>query len=443
MRRFLAVGVIWLVGGLASPADESVNPQTQWQHWRGPAATGVSSTATPPLTWGESENVKWKVPIDGKGTSTPIVWGNQVFLVTAIDTGEVDSSRADPADQPKRPFGILFPNTKHQFVVISLDRATGEEVWRKVAAVKVPHQGHHGDNSFASASPTTDGERLYAWFGSVGLFCYDLAGELLWKQNFPEVDTRLSFGEGCSPVVYQDRVIVNRDNESASRITVLNAATGAKLWEKQRDEPSAWATPLVVDVEGKPQVITSASNRVRSYDLNTGELIWECGGQVGNVTPCPVRFDDLVICMSGYRGSAAMGLPLNARGDITDSDKIRWSAGRGTPYVPSPLLYDNALYFNRSNDAILTCLDAATGEVIFREKRLGKLRRVYASPVGAAGRVYFAGRQGSTVVLEHGPEFKVLAENRLDEGFDASPALAGGDLFLRGSEHLYCLATAP
>ena len=410
-----------------------------WHQWRGPDATGVAKLGEPPLQWSEEKNVRWKVPIDGRGSSTPIIWGDQVFLLTAVNTGKVDPELPKPEDQPPRLFGITFPNTTYEFLVLCLDRKTGRELWRQTATEKVPHEGHHGDNNFASASPTTDGERLYAWFGSAGLFCYDLSGELLWKRDLGEVDMRRSFGEGCSPVVHGNYLVINRDNEGQSYIVVLNAKTGETIWEAKRDEPSAWATPLVVEQDGVAQVITSASNRVRGYALADGELIWECGGQVGNVTPSPVTNGELVFCMSGYRGNALYALPMDAKGDITESDKIAWTKNRGTPYVPSPLLYDGWLYFNQSNDAIFTCLNADSGDEVIERTRLPDLRRVYASPVGAANRVYFVGREGVTLVLERTDSLKVLAVNRLDDGIDASPAIVGNQLFLRGEKHLYCL----
>ncbi|HUG19030.1 MAG TPA: PQQ-binding-like beta-propeller repeat protein [Planctomycetaceae bacterium] len=411
----------------------------QWTHWRGPEANGVAREAAPPLTWSETENVRWKIPIAGHGTTTPIVFGDKIFLLTAVDTGRADPSLPKPEEQPKRPFGIIYPNTTYEYIVLCLDRNTGRELWKKIAIEKIPHEGHHGDNSFASASPTTDGERLYAWFGGAGLYCYDLDGELLWKRDLGTVNTRLSFGEGCSPVVYRDRLIVNRDNEDQSTITVLDSKSGKTVWSADRDEPSAWATPLVVEVGGTTQVITNASNRVRSYDLADGSLIWECGGQVGNVIPSPVTNGELVFCLSGYRGSAALAIPLDSTGDLTGSDKIAWSVSRGSPYVPSPLLYDGLLYFNKSNDAIISCIEAQTGKILIGETRLPGVRRIYASPVGAAGRVYFVGRDGDTTVLERGEELKVLATNQLDEGCETSPAIVGKQMFLRGKNHLYCL----
>lgn len=413
-----------------------------WHQWRGPNATGVSTTANPPVTWGEDENIKWKVAIEGQGTSTPIIWGDKVFVLTAINTGVKDPSIPDPEDQPKTNFfDIKQPNAQHAFVVLCLDRNTGKEIWRQVATTKIPHQGAHNDNDFAPASPTTDGKHLYCWFGSAGLFCYDLQGNKIWEKKLGEVKVGSSLGEGCSPVLHEGKLVIVRDHAGQSTIEVLDAKTGKLLWKRDRDEGNAWATPRIIQHSGKTQVITAASGFVRSYDLDTGEIIWQCSGLTGNAIPCPVVEGNYVICMTGYQGYSAMAIPLTETGDISDSEKILWKKERGTPYVPSPLLYEGLLYYNQSNQSILTCLDAKTGEVAFGPERVGELSNIYASPVGAGGHVYLTGRNGTTLVLERGREYKVTAVNKLDERVDASPALAGTQLFLRGARHLYCIET--
>ena len=411
-----------------------------WHQWRGPDANGVSTTANPPVSWSEDENVQWKVAIEGQGTSTPIIWGDKVFVLTATNTGVKDPSIPDPEDQPKTNFfDIKQPNAQHAFVVLCLDRNTGKEKWRRVATTKIPHEGAHNDNDFAPASPTTDGKHLYCWFGSAGLFCYDLQGNKIWEKKLGEAKVGSSLGEGCSPVLHQGKLVIVRDHAGQSTIEALNAKTGKTLWKRDRDEGNAWATPRIIQHSGKTQVITAASGFVRSYDLDTGDIIWQCSGLTGNAIPCPVVDGDYVICMTGYKGYAAMAIPLTETGDISDSEKIRWKKERGTPYIPSPLLYEGLLFYNQSNQAILTCLDAKTGEVAFGPKRLGELSNIYASPVGAGGRVYLAGRNGNTLVLQRGPEYKVSSVNELDDRFDASPAVAGNQLFLRGSKHLYCI----
>jgi outer membrane protein assembly factor BamB len=410
-----------------------------WHQWRGPEANGVSRSAQPPIGWSEDKNIQWKVAIDGNGSSTPIIWGNKVFLLTTINTGKVDPSLPRPEDQPKRVFNITHPNTTFQFVVICLERETGKELWRRIATERIPHEGHHGDNDFASASPTTDGKRLYCWFGSAGLYCYDLDGNKLWDRDLGKVQVGASLGEGCSPVVHDDKVVIVRDHARQSYIEVLDARTGVTQWKKDRDEPNAWATPRVVKHSGKTQVITAASNMVRSYDLNDGTIIWQCSGLTSNVIPAPVVEGDVVYCMSGYQGHSVMALPLSATGDISNSDKIVWSRGRGTPYIPSPLLYDRMLYFNQSNQSVMTCLDTKTGDTILRT-RLPRISNIYSSPVGADQRVYFTARNGTTLVLRRSRELTVLATNKLDDTIDASPALAGNQLFLRGREFLYCIS---
>ncbi len=411
-----------------------------WHHWRGPGATGVSKTAKPPLRWSEDTNIQWKAALPGNGTSTPIIWKDRVYLLCVIDTGKVDPSLPKPGDQPKRVFGITFPNTVQQFVVLCLDRKTGKEIWRRRAGEGIPHEGHHGDNDFASASPTTDGERLYCWFGSAGLYCYDLEGEKIWERNLGKAHMGASLGEGCSPVIHDGRLVIVRDQARQSSVHVLNAKTGKTLWEKKREEPNAWATPVVVRHSGRTQVVVPASKMVRCYDLENGKIIWQCGGLTGNVIPSPVISGDLVCCMSGYQGYSLLALPLSAKGDISKTESIAWSKNRGTPYVPSPVEYDGMLYFTQSNRNILTCLASQTGDVIIDRTRLPGLSNIYASPVGADGRVYFTGRSGTTLVLKRSKKLEVLATNKLDERFDSSPSLAGNQLFLRGRKFLYCIA---
>uniref|UniRef100_A0A7C2P8Y6 Pyrrolo-quinoline quinone repeat domain-containing protein n=1 Tax=Schlesneria paludicola TaxID=360056 RepID=A0A7C2P8Y6_9PLAN len=434
----LASLMVVLAGVAVSAADFAAERAHNWHQWRGPEANGLAPLADPPVAWSQTRNVKWKVEIPGRGKSTPIIWGDRVFVTTAVDTRKVVEGAIPPDQQPQRQFGIKFPNTLYRFVVLCLDRQTGKLLWEQTAVEELPHEGHHGDNSFASASPTTDGEFLYVSFGSRGVYCYSLDGEFRWKRKLNDVSTRLSFGEGSSPVVHGDTVLLNRDNETDSRLLALDARTGESRWEAPRDESSAWATPLVVRHNGRVQVITNASRKVRSYDLANGDVIWQCGGQVGNVTPSPVLLGEDVICMSGYRGSIAMSLPLAAQGDITDSGQIAWRYDRDTPYVPSPLLYDDLLYFNKSNNGVLTVLDAKTGKPVLEATRMEGISNIYASPVAAAGRVYFVARDGTTLVLKHGPMLDVLATNRLDDSVDASPAIAGRQLFLRGQSHLYC-----
>lgn len=437
----LLLGICCLLIASVPIQAESLDVSRNWHQWRGPEANGVSRTAEPPIEWSEDKNIQWKVAISGQGIATPIIWDDKVFLLTAIKTDRVDPDLPRPEDQPKQNFfDIKYPNAYHQFIVLCLDRNTGKELWRRVAKEMIPHEGVHDDNDFASASPTTDGKQLYCWFGSGGLHCFDLDGNKLWQRDLGKAYVGSSLGEGCSPVVHDGKLVVVRDHSRQSSIEVLDAGTGKTLWKKDRDEDNAWATPRVLRHSGRTQVITAASNFVRSYDLTSGEIIWQCSGLTGNVTPCPVVEDAVVFCLSGYQGYAALALPLSAKGDISESDAIVWSKSKGTPYVPSPVLYDGLLFFNQSNQAIWSCVDAKTGDSILERTRLQGISRVYASPVGADGRIYITGRNGTTLVLERSEELEVISQNKLDETIDASAALAGKQLFLRGKKSLYCIA---
>ena len=435
---FLVAGIVFVVGVFIGSYD--LLAAENWAQWRGVRNTGFAENSRPPVSWSEESNIRWKVAIDGSGSSTPIIYGDRVFILTAIDTGIVDPTRARPEDQPMRVFGIKHPNTEHQFLTICLDRQTGQELWREIAVQKVPHEGHHGDNDFASASPVVHDNKLFVWFGSAGLFCYDLDGLLLWKRDLGEVKMGAALGEGCSPVVHNGRVIVVRDHQGQSSIEALDSSTGKTYWKKHRDEGNAWATPVIAEYGGRVQVITCASNLVRSYNLEDGTLIWQCGGLTGNATPCPILDGSHVIVMSGYQGHSVMRIPITEEGDLTGADKVVWKHQRGTPYVPSPVLFDGMLFYNQSNQGIWTVLDATSGKIVMDRTRLPGISNMYSSPVAANGRIYVTGRNGLTLVLNPGTNLSIESSNRLDERFDASPSIAGDELYLRGEKFLYCIA---
>ncbi len=397
---------------------------------------------SPPIQWSESKNIQWKVPIDGDGSSVPIIWGNKVFVTTAINTGKVDPERVAPEDQemkPSNPFKVRNPNTTFAYTTICLNRTNGKELWRDVGVEKVPHEGVHRDNDFASASPTTDGERLWVWFGSAGLFCYDLDGKQLWKKQFGEVKMGALLGEGCSPVHHKGRLILVRDCQQQSYILCLDATTGDEIWRKKRDEGNGWATPLVVERGGQTQIIMPGTKAIRSYDLANGDLIWQCEGLTKNCIPCPVVDGDVVYCMTGYSGHKLMAISLSAKGNITGSDKVLWTKEQDTPYIASPVLYDGQMYYNKFWHNILTCIDVKTGAEIIEKTRIPS-GDIYASPVAANGLIYITGRRGKSLVLKRSKQLEVVAENQLDEKFDSSAAIAGSQLFLRGAKSLYCIA---
>ncbi len=453
-KSTLVVIAMGLLTAIAHGADEFASQaRTNWHQWRGPLSTGVAPEANPPVEWNESKNIKWKVPIPGESTATPIVWGDKIFIATAVETDKtVELAESD--GEAKGPFKITKPKNYFQFVVMCLDRKTGKTLWQKLATEAVPHEGHHPDGSYASASPTTDGKRLYVSFGSRGIYCYDTDGNEKWNRDLGDQKVIFTFGEGTSPVIYRDTVIVNWDHqggltnkEDGSFITALDAETGETRWRTERDETTTWATPILVDYAGKTQLIVHGSKRVRSYNPDTGEEIWACGGQTPSAIPCPVADAENVYCMSGYIGNAIYAIPLSTVGDVTEAakakepEKIAWKRGDpGAPYVPSPLLYDGLLYFTASNKGIITCLNATTGVPLFERKRLEGIANVYASPVGAADRVYFTSREGNTVVVKKGSELEILATNKLDDQFDGSMAIVGNEIFVHGKQNLYCIA---
>lgn len=438
MRKTAALMLICCLAPASAWGEEvSQDRLDNWHQWRGPEATGVAPKGDPPSRWDEKTHVAWKTPIPGRGSSTPIVWGEQIFLLTAIDTGRAADAKDVVKPDPRFEKKTQPPLTYHQFVVLSIDRKSGKVRWQQVATEQVPHEGIHPSHSYAAFSPITDGRLLYAFFGSRGVYCYDLAGKLQWQRDLGRMDTRYGWGEGSSPALHGDTLIVNWDHEGQSFIVALDARTGKTKWKMDRDEVSSWATPLVV-ADKRTQVIVQGAKRARGYDLATGKVLWECGGQTINIIPSPVADDKLVYCMSGYRGNIAVAIPLDATGDITG--KVVWHHDRGTPYVPSPVLVGGRLYFTQANANLLTCLEARTGKVLIDRERLSALSSLYASPVAAAGRIYFVGRDGAAVVLKQADKLEVLATNKLDEGIDASPAIVGRQMFLRGEKHLYCIA---
>ena len=404
-----------------------------WPQWRGPDANGVSKHADPPIEWSETRNIRWKVEIPGRGSSSPVVWGDRLYLLTAVPAGTtVDQSHAPRGGKPKEA---------HRFVVYAIDRRTGRTVWERTATETVPNENSQPNNTFASSSAVTDGEVVVAFFESQGLYVYDMEGKLLWQKDLGKKTMRNEFGEGTTPALFGNRIVIVRDHRGTSFIVALDKRTGAELWRTERQEVDSWATPLVVENAGRPQVVTSGQNRVRSYDLATGELVWDSEGVTMNPIPSPVTADGVVFVTSGYQGSNLKAIRLaDAHGDISKSSAIVWTLDADTPYVPSPLLYDGLLYLIKSNSPILSAFDAKTGAAQFRNQRLEGVKEVYSSPVGAAGRVYVTGRDGTTLVIKRGPTFEVLAKNTLDDGFDASPALVDGDMYMRGYRYLYDIA---
>jgi len=434
---------------LAKAADVTSAPENsrleatlrQWPQWRGPLGTGVAPAGEPPTEWNESsgKGIRWKVELPGRGHSTPAVWDDRVYLTAAAPFGEAVGPFESKAPGAHDNAAVTH---RQRFIVMSLDRKDGKIVWQQVVREALPDEAGHRTASLASASPVTDGEMVIASFGSYGLYAFLRDGSLVWKRDLGRYQSLHGHGEGSSPVLRGDLLIVNWDHEGQSFLAALDRRTGAERWKTLRNEITSWATPIVVDHAGKTQVIVSGTNRVRGYDLATGEVIWECGGLSANVVASPVAADGWVFAGSSYDRRALLAIQLDgARGDITGSDRVGWSRFRGTPYVPSPLLSGDALYFLTHYQGIISRVDAKSGKDAPGAVRLDGIEDVYASPVAAAGRVYVTDLDGTTVVLRDSDTPVILARNQLDDVFSASAAIAGRELFLRGARKLYCLAS--
>ena len=430
-----AVGLaLWTNPSDAATADN-------WPHWRGPDNNGADEDADLPLSWSETENILWKVAIPGQGSASPIVWGEKIFVQTAISApavapAEPEAPAAGGRQRRRGPRGKTPSPT--QFKMLALNLSDGSLIWEKTLLEKTPHEGTHPTGTWASNSPVTDGENIYSYFGSNGIYCLDLDGNLKWQKDLGDMRKRLGFGEGSSPALYQDTLVLLWDHEDDSFIIALDKRDGSEKWRTARDEITSWASPLIVEYQGKAQVITGATNRVRSYDLETGALLWEDSGLTLNPIPSPVHSDGIVYVTAGFRGSALRAIDLSkAKGEITGTDAILWSYDQDTPYVPTPLLYQEALYIIKVNSPILTAIDVNSGQPYYARQRLESLNTIYSSPIAAKDRLYIFDREGNALVIKHGQEFEVLGSNQLDDGFDASPAIIGDTFLLRGHRNLY------
>ena len=421
----------------AGALGQEVNPLTQWGQWRGPLATGAAPKADPPVEWSETKNIRWKTKLPGLGHSSPVVWGSLVFVTTAEMTGAKKPFTGVTPDGAHNNMNPLFD---HQFAVMAIDRQTGAVVWRRTVATLQPHESTHESATWASNSPVTDGEHVLSFFGSNGLYCLDTGGRLLWSRDLGDMQVKHGHGEGASPLLHGETVVVNWDHEGASVIVALAKRTGEELWRQPRDEVTSWATPIVVTHDGQPQVVVSGTRRVRGYDLKTGSVIWEAGGLPGNIVASPVGADGMVFAAGSYEKQTLLAIRLTgAKGELTGTQQIAWQKNRSTPYVPSPLLYDGWLYYLRHYQGVLSRVNAKTGDEPSGPFRLGSVFNIYSSPVAAAGRIYVTDRNGKTLVMSNDAEPKALTLNKLDDRFSASAALVGDAIFLRGEKFLYCI----
>jgi outer membrane protein assembly factor BamB len=425
-RTFLLVTSLVLASVAVAAAAEDA-----WPHWRGPNDDGMA-VGDAPLHWSDTEHIAWKAHIPGRGHSSPVVWGNRIFVTTAVPVANPTASADEVAKD-----GLLVP---YKFLVLCFDRTSGKLLWEKVATVATPHEGYHPMyGSFASNSPITDGKHLIAFFGSRGVYCYTLDGQLVWEKNLGKLRMFRNFGEGSWPALDGDKLVLVMDQEDASFIIALDKSTGRELWRTPRDGRTNWSGAYITPYKGRKQVIVSASQAVCSYDLETGKLIWKASGLGQNTIPMPIAIDGIVIVMSGYRNPNLMAIRMDREGDLTGTDAILWQNQRGNSYSPSPVLHDGKLYV-LTDSGMLSCFDAKTGKIYYHQQRLPKPYNFKSSPVGVNGKLYLASEEGDVIVVKMGETFEVLATNTLqDQMFIATPAVIDGEILLRGQNTLFCV----
>lgn len=438
-KRILIAGVCCALFMTKIVAQEKSAFTNNWPEWRGLYNTGSVAGGNTPVEFSETKNIKWKIEIPGKGHATPIVWGDQIIVQTAVATDRKAEQQGAEA-KPASPMAPTQTGFIHQFMVISVNKANGKINWQTTVKETLPLERTHELGSWASNSPVTDGKNIFAFFGSRGLFCLDMKGNIKWERNFGQMEIVASFGEGASPAVYKNKIYLQWDHQGKSFLYALDKETGKDAWTAEREEITSWATPIVVEVDGKGQVITSATNKVRSYDAETGQVVWELAGMTKNVIPNPMYADGILYLLSGFRGNAIKAVDLaKAKGDITGSPVILWEYNQDAPYTPSAVLMEGKLYFLKGNNGIMTCLDAKDGKVIYSNQKLDGITNIFSSPTGNHEKIYVAAT-GTVDVVKAGNEFSLLSKNTLDDTFHASPVMVGNDLFLRGFKYLYCIS---
>jgi outer membrane protein assembly factor BamB len=416
-----------------------------WPGWRGDGR-GISIEKNLPLKWSEEENVKWKTPIAGTGHSSPVVWGDRVFVTTAVaEDPNVETFRGGVymGGDRSKPDASVFA-----YCLICLDTDKGNIRWSKTVIQQEPRARRHTKNTYASETPATDGKYVFASFGSAGLYCVDFEGKVIWQRDLGQLRVRAGWGTGSSPVLFRNKVIVNCDSDDDSYIAAFEKTTGDPVWRTERNEGASWGTPFLFEAAERTIVVTNASQRMRGYDAETGKILWECAGGSMITVPSPVSAQGLVFLSSGhsmmFMRQPIVAVRSGASGDITPtgggtrSQGVAWSHTRGGAYVTSPIAVDGYLYVPLDRGT-LTCYEAQTGKTVYEGQKLGERNIITASPAYGDGRIYIQTEDGECYVLKTGATFEILAVNKLEEVFCASPAISGGKIFLRGRKHLYCI----
>lgn len=417
-----------------------------WPQFRGPNSTGVASSGQGlPDRWSAEQNVVWKADVPGRGWSSPVVWGDRVFLTTVVNSADTEPAKKGLYFGGNRPEP---PQSDHQWIVSCLDLKTGSSLWQKTVHQGVPQTSIHVKNSFASETPITDGQHLFVVFGGVGIYCFDFEGNQIWQHPLKPVKTRYGWGFAASPIIDENRLYFVNDNDEQSYMLALNKKTGEEEWRVERDEKSNWATPYLWRHSKGAEIVVPATGKVRSYDLD-GKELWALSGMSSITIATPYVHDGLLIVSSGYVGDPKRPLYAirpGARGDIslqaeaTKNDSIAWSQPTGAPYNPTTIAYEGIVYVLHDR-GMMAAYDAATGEEVYSKTRIPKGRAFTSSPWAYDGKIFCLNEDGETFVIQAGSEFKLLHTNKLDENDMgmATPAIVGDLLLIRAGPHLYCI----
>jgi outer membrane protein assembly factor BamB len=446
MKR-IGLSLLYLVVGAA------IIHAQNWPQFRGPAASGVVEGQPAAVNWNTAKavNVRWKTAVPGLAHSSPVVWGNKIFVTTAITSAAKDETRYGL-------YGDVAPvknDPKHTWKVYAIDKRTGKVLWERIAYEGIPKVKRHPKSTHADSSPATDGKYLIAMFGSHGLYAYDLNGKLLWKQDLGILDAGWFYDPdyqweyGSSPIIYRDLVIVQADLQKDSFIAAYNIKNGKLVWKTPREEISGWGTPTVFEGKTRAELITNGTKAIRGYDPRTGKELWRLTPNSEVTTPTPIVAHDLIYVTSGYRPIQPIyAIRLGANGDITlkdgkdKSDAIAWSKTRGGPYMPTPIVYGD-IFYTLSNQGVVTAYNAKTGERIYQERLGGKGGAFTASPVASDGKIFLSSEDGDIFVVKAGPKYELLATNAVGEVMMATPAISEGLVIVRGVNHLFAFGEAP
>ena len=414
-----------------------------WPQWRGVDGQGISAETNLPAQWGPERNVAWKTAIPGFGQSQAIIWGNRVFLTTAIEGGPAPAGHKAPVHmmegQPWVHPDSVGIDKLHTMKVLSLDLNTGAVLWEKTAYEGPVFDHRHRRSSYAAPTMVTDGKTVVAYFGPEGLYAYDFDGTAKWKVDVGKFPL-LGMGTGTSPVLFENLVIIQRDENDGKESLLLayDINTGALAWKTPRTVEASWSTPVLVKTQGRTELVTNGNQLIVSYDPRTGKELWRTKGVESNAIHTPLVGHGLVILTAGYPAKKVIAIRPGGSGDITGTDRIVWQYDRGTGYVISPILYGDYVYLV-SDKGIISCLDARTGEVKYEGGRVPVPATFMASPIAYEGKLLLTSGDGDTFVIKAGPVHEVLATNSIGEPAAATPSVSQGRILVRGVKHLFCI----